>query len=152
MGKRALTAARALATLSTEQKNSILIAMAEGLDADASDILAANAKDKPFGDGRKDVATGGKKGKPKKITRPFITSCIGAGTSTVYATTEQHFKEIADAGGGSYGQILTSQKGTKNQEEVVRQILKMSFGKEWESEVKTFVEIFLEYRNKGFFR
>ena len=45
MGARALAASRALATLSTEQKNTILLAMADGLMCAESDILDANAQD-----------------------------------------------------------------------------------------------------------
>lgn len=45
MGCRARAAALALATLSTEDKNRVLVAMADGLLADADDILRANAKD-----------------------------------------------------------------------------------------------------------
>jgi hypothetical protein len=111
--------------------------------------LIQDAKDKPFGEGAPDVASG--KGETKKVTRPFLTSCIGAGADSIYPTTEQHFKGLADAGGGMYGQILTSGAQKDGAETVVRQILQMSFGKEWEKEVKVFVEIFLEYRKKGFF-
>ncbi|NCO66889.1 MAG: gamma-glutamyl-phosphate reductase, partial [Solirubrobacter sp.] len=45
IGKRAKTAAAAMATLSTEQKNNALISMAEALVANAEHILAANEKD-----------------------------------------------------------------------------------------------------------
>ncbi|MFT4550436.1 MAG: glutamate-5-semialdehyde dehydrogenase [Verrucomicrobiales bacterium] len=45
MGRQALAASRGLAKLSSEQKNSILLAMADGLLADESTILDANAKD-----------------------------------------------------------------------------------------------------------
>ena len=45
MGRQALAASRGLAKLSTEQKNEILLAMADGLMADEDAILAANAKD-----------------------------------------------------------------------------------------------------------
>lgn len=44
-GKRARAASRALARLTTEQKNTALEAMADQLGADAEKILAANAKD-----------------------------------------------------------------------------------------------------------
>ena len=44
-GKRARAASRALAKLSTQQKNDALQAMADRLGADADTILAANAKD-----------------------------------------------------------------------------------------------------------
>jgi glutamate-5-semialdehyde dehydrogenase len=45
MGRQALAASRGLAKLSTEQKNAILLAMADGLLAAEKSILAANAKD-----------------------------------------------------------------------------------------------------------
>ena len=45
MGCRALAASRGLAQLSSEQKNTILLAMAGGLLAEEEMILAANAKD-----------------------------------------------------------------------------------------------------------
>ena len=44
-GKRARAASRALAKLSTQQKNDALQAMADRLGADAETILGANAKD-----------------------------------------------------------------------------------------------------------
>ena len=45
MGRQARAAAHSLATLSTEQKNAILFAMAAELRARAGEILAENAKD-----------------------------------------------------------------------------------------------------------
>ena len=45
MGRRALAASRGLAKLSSEQKNAILLAMADGLMAAEEVILEANAKD-----------------------------------------------------------------------------------------------------------
>ncbi|MGI9241646.1 MAG: glutamate-5-semialdehyde dehydrogenase [Verrucomicrobiales bacterium] len=45
MGRQALAASRGLAKLSTEEKDTILQAMADGLLADEGAILAANAKD-----------------------------------------------------------------------------------------------------------
>ncbi len=45
MGQRALAASRGLALLSSAQKNAILLAMADGLLAVETDILAANALD-----------------------------------------------------------------------------------------------------------
>ena len=49
MGERAVTASRALATLSTRKKNLILEAMADALDANRARILAANARDMAAG-------------------------------------------------------------------------------------------------------
>lgn len=45
MGKQARAAAHALTKLTTDQKNEILLAMAEGVLAQESDIIAANEKD-----------------------------------------------------------------------------------------------------------
>lgn len=45
MGARALAASRTLSTLSSEAKNTILLAMADRLEASGTDILAANALD-----------------------------------------------------------------------------------------------------------
>ena len=45
MGSDALTASRALATLTTDQKNKILLAMADGILSDADQIISANAID-----------------------------------------------------------------------------------------------------------
>ncbi len=45
MGARALAASRTLSTLSSETKNTILLAMADRLEASGTDILAANALD-----------------------------------------------------------------------------------------------------------
>ena len=45
MGSDALTASRALANLTTDQKNKILLAMAEGILSDADKIISANAID-----------------------------------------------------------------------------------------------------------
>lgn len=52
MGRRARAAARALAVLSTEQKNAILRAMASGLRARGPEILEANAQDLAAGEAR----------------------------------------------------------------------------------------------------
>lgn len=112
--------------------------------------LVKGAKDKPFGETPPDVATGGK-GEVKKVTRPFITSCIATGADALNPTTEQHFKGLADAGGGMYASLVTAKADKDATEKVVTQILQMSFGKEWEKEVTTFIQIFLEYRKKGFF-
>ena len=45
MGSDALTASRALAILTTDQKNKILLAMADGILSDADQIISANAID-----------------------------------------------------------------------------------------------------------
>ncbi len=45
MGRRAVEAARRLALLSAAQKNTILLAMADGLEREAASLLAANEKD-----------------------------------------------------------------------------------------------------------
>ena len=45
MGSDALTASRALANLNTDQKNKILLAMADGILSDADKIISANAID-----------------------------------------------------------------------------------------------------------
>tara|TARA_B100000035_G_scaffold194378_1_gene165922 strand:+ start:1483 stop:2748 length:1266 start_codon:yes stop_codon:yes gene_type:complete len=45
MGSDALKASRALATLTTDQKNKILLAMADGILSDADQIISANAID-----------------------------------------------------------------------------------------------------------
>ena len=45
MGSDALTASRALANLTTDQKNKILLAMADGILSDADQIISANAID-----------------------------------------------------------------------------------------------------------
>ena len=45
MGRKARAASHGLAKLSTDQKNSILLAMADGLVAAESAVLEANAKD-----------------------------------------------------------------------------------------------------------
>ena len=45
MGSDALTASRALANLTTDQKNKILLAMADGILSDADKIISANAID-----------------------------------------------------------------------------------------------------------
>jgi glutamate-5-semialdehyde dehydrogenase len=45
MGAKALDASRTLSTISSEDKNTILLAMADALEASGTDILAANALD-----------------------------------------------------------------------------------------------------------
>ena len=45
LGKQARAASHALSQLSSDQKNTILLAMADGIDAQAATILEANAKD-----------------------------------------------------------------------------------------------------------
>ena len=45
MGSDALRASRALANLTTDQKNKILLAMADGILSDADQIISANAMD-----------------------------------------------------------------------------------------------------------
>ena len=45
LGKQARTASHALSQLTSDQKNAILLAMADSLEADAKTILSANALD-----------------------------------------------------------------------------------------------------------
>ncbi len=110
--------------------------------------LAKDAKEKPFGK-RPSVSTG--KGKSKRMIRPFVVSTIGVGQVMVHGETAAEFEAIAEAGGGAYGEILTSGTG-KNAREIVARILTLSFGKKWEKQMTVFVEIYLEYRAQGFYR
>ena len=108
--------------------------------------LAKDAREKPFGK-RPSVATGKKS---KRMIRPFITSTIGVGQAGVHNQTSAEFKAIAEAGGGAYGEMLTA--GTGSSREIVSRILTLSFGQKFKDQMKIFVDIYLEYRSKGFYR
>ncbi len=110
--------------------------------------LARDAREKPFGK-KPSVATG--TGKSKRMIRPFVVSTIGVGSTMVHNMTSTEFKAIAKAGGGAYGEILTSGTG-KNAREIVSRILTLSFGQKWKDQMKMFVDIYLEYRAQGFYR
>lgn len=112
--------------------------------------LAKNAREKPFG--LKPDVSSGKGGKPR--VRPFLVAAIGIGTSAVSPETETAFQEIAAAGGGAYGTILTEGgKGAEGtSDKLIAHILASSFGPEWARPAEAFVEIFLDYRRNGFLR
>lgn len=84
-------------------------------------------------------------------TRPFVTACLGVGTTGVNAETRATFRLIADAGGGAYAELLTNnpEAGKSASDAIVAQVLKLSFGAQYEEHMDAFVEIFLDYQRRG---
>lgn len=115
-------------------------------DIEKAKSLAREAHQKPFGQ-RPDVATGGK---TKVKLRPFITAAIGVGAWGVSPETEKAFQSIAEAGGGAYAAINTS-NGAGSADAIVEKVLTFSFGNEWRSSVEAFSAIYRDYHTGGFF-
>lgn len=86
----------------------------------------------------------------KSPPRPFVTSCIAVGAEQIQADTQRTFQEIAAAGGGSYGSILTN-KGGESSRDIVRHILTLSFGYQYREQLDAFVDVFLEYKDAEYF-
>ncbi|MBI4242803.1 MAG: VWA domain-containing protein [Planctomycetes bacterium] len=85
------------------------------------------------------VTTG--KSKDKKKPAPFITSAIGVSPPgyPINPDTKDTFKEIAEAGGGSYSALGKSSN-------IIKHILVLSFGKQWETQVGKFVDLFIQFK------
>ena len=67
--------------------------------------------------------------------------------------TERSFRDIAEAGGGSYDSILAdAPAGAGGAEKIIGHILASSFGEEWKASALEFARIYLEYRRAGFFQ
>ncbi|MDP7034188.1 MAG: VWA domain-containing protein [Planctomycetota bacterium] len=99
--------------------------------------LVKNAHQKPFGIPRV-IITGSK----KKRLVPFITSTIQVGGA---ADTREAFEKISKAGGGTSTTLQSSA-------DVLKGILLVSFGQEWEKEIGRFVNLFLKFRAEGLFK
>lgn len=107
--------------------------------------MVKRAHDQPFSRGKGPV-TGAKK--PAKL-RPFITSCIATSPAA-----KAHFDAIAAAGGGACvvlpiaapnGKDVASAQ-SKAVQEVVRHVLKLSFGSQYEAQLNQFADIYFSWR------
>lgn len=104
------------------------------------------AHDQPFSKGKGPV-TGAKQ--PSKL-RPFITSCIATNPAA-----KPHFEAIAAAGGGSCVVLPISvpngkdvaQARSKAVQEVVRHVLKLSFGTQYEAQLNLFADVYFTWRD-----
>lgn len=119
--------------------------------------LAREAYERPYGKVAKRVrATVRRGGSAAKTTRPFVTAAIGVGMQSVPGRTRTTFKEIAEAGGGAYGEVTTAptrKLGPKESasDEIVAHVLRLSFGAQYEDQIGVFVEVFFDYQRRGFF-
>lgn len=119
--------------------------------------LAREAYERPYGkEARRVRATVRRGASAAKATRPFVTAAIGVGMQAVPGRTKATFTEIAQAGGGAYGEVITApnQKlGPKESasDKIVAHVLRLSFGAQYEDQIGAFVEVFFDYQRRGFF-
>lgn len=133
-------------------------------DMDACLQMAKAAREKPFGPKMVPTAPGTP---AKDAVRPFVISTVGVGIAgRVQAETEEAFKKIAEAGGGSYGVFAVDAKamipgapqpkpstladGEPNA--IVTHLLMSAFGAEWKKPLEVFMEIYQDYRKQSFFK
>ena len=108
--------------------------------------LVKRAHDQPFSKAKGPV-TGAKQ--PSKL-RPFITSCIATNPAA-----KAHFEAIAAAGGGACVLLpLATPNGkdvaaaqSKAVQEVVRHVLKLSFGTQYEAQLNLFADVYFSWRD-----
>lgn len=100
-----------------------------------------------------DVATGGKKEPPKP--RGFLISTMGVGKGQVATRTAETFRQIAKAGGGTYGELLANDAKSGDPIEsagrIIAHVLGASFGEAWATSTDDFVKTYLEYRRQRVF-
>ncbi|MEY4674553.1 MAG: hypothetical protein RL148_2337, partial [Planctomycetota bacterium] len=108
--------------------------------------MVKRAHDQPFSRAKGPV-TGAKV--PSKL-RPFITSCIATNPAA-----KPHFEAIAAAGGGACvllpmaapnGKDVASAQ-SKAVQEVVRHVLKLSFGTQYEAQLNLFADVYFTWRD-----
>jgi hypothetical protein len=106
--------------------------------------LARGAHEHPLSP-RGGPITGGRKA--EDTVRPFVVSTIAVGRAPV---TEKAFKEIAAAGGGSFGRIEVQARGDNGAavRKIVEHVLVLSFGTRFEKEMKSFLEILELYKRE----
>ena len=94
---------------------------------------------------RSAFATGRRRKKTR--TTPFFINCLAVGyqSSAVRKDTAHAFEQIAEAGGGIYSTL-------GNADQIVRQILMMAFGKDWEDQAGTFLSWYEDLQAKGAFK
>jgi hypothetical protein len=116
--------------------------------------MAREAHERPFG---REPTPLGPDGKPKRsaryLIRPFVVSAIGVGLGIVQEETEEAFRVIAAAGGGTYGELIRGPSPEEDQPrvQVIEQVLRLSFGTEHAEALRAFIEIYLRYHDAGIF-
>lgn len=108
--------------------------------------MVKRAHDQPFSRAKGPV-TGAKV--PSKL-RPFITSCIATSPAA-----RPHFEAIATAGGGACVLLPMTAPNTKDVssaqskavQEVVRHVLKLSFGTQYEAQLNLFADVYFTWRD-----
>ena len=114
--------------------------------------LARKAHEEPFGAGKGGVATGSRdREKPKP--RGFIVSALGVGRIRVAPPAAKALREIATAGGGTYGEIVggSAEDAVASAGQIVGHVLAATFGEAWADATGEFVKTYLEYRKNRFF-
>ena len=118
---------------------------------DKANEIAKNAHERPFGREVKRPPVTGSSSKTRSVTRPFVISAIAVGAAKVNPGTEKSFKAIAEAGGGTYGTLLTHGPDDTSFG-IISHIITHSFGARYAKQSEHFVKVFLEYHRDGFFK
>ncbi|MBK8098125.1 MAG: VWA domain-containing protein [Planctomycetes bacterium] len=126
-------------------------------DAEAGLLeMVKRAHDAPFQDQGKPKGKPTTGPKPKETYRPFITSTIATNPEV-----KKSFDPIAAAGGGTSVAIEPIKKvdgkpvagqGLSAVQQVVEQIMLLSFGPEHRAQLRAFVTTYFEYRDAGLFK
>lgn len=140
----------------------VVIGDAEARDQEKAEELARGAHQKPFG--LNPVIPTGAAGETTSPNRPFTVSCIrvradGGARAHVGPPPDGMQSEdkpfwslarVADAGGGSYTEISLS-GDSDPVAGIVTQVLVQSFGRRFQDQVESFLDIWLRYHRDGFF-
>lgn len=91
-------------------------------------------------------------GKRPTELRPFVIATIATGTAEgVNGQTAQAFQRIAQAGGGMTAQLQVGENADAAVNEIVRSIVRMSFGTDWQEPVDRFLDVYFEYQADGLY-
>jgi Mg-chelatase subunit ChlD len=91
---------------------------------------------------------------PITPSRPVVVSCIAVASGKIPSATREAFEEIANAGGGAYAALTLGGGEAASKlasQGIVRQVLRMAFGSRWEDEVDEFLDVYFDYRERGWF-
>ena len=84
--------------------------------------------------------------------RPFVIAAIATGNAEgVNGQTAQVFQRIAQAGGGMSTQLQVGENADAAVNDIVRSIVRMSFGNDWREPVDRFLDVYFEYQSDGLY-
>lgn len=91
-------------------------------------------------------------GKRPPNLRPFVIAAIATGNAEgVNGQTAQVFQRIAQAGGGMSTQLQVGENADAAVNDIVRSIVRMSFGNDWREPVDRFLDVYFEYQADGLY-